>query len=103
MYAIIEVGNSQFKVTEGDTIEADRLDAKEGKSVKIDKVLLFAKGNDIRIGQPYLKDVKVEASVVRQIADRRVIALKYKKRKNSVKRTGQRHKYTTLNIDKITA
>lgn len=103
MYAIVEIGNSQFKVAEGDTIEADRLNEKQGKTINLEKVLLFAKGNDVRIGQPYLKDVKVEASVVSEHAGKKVIALKHRKRKNSTKKIGQRHKFTTLNITKITA
>jgi len=101
MYAIVKIGNSQFKVSEGDTIEADRLQEKEGKNIKLDKVLLFSKGNEVRIGQPYLDDVKIEASVVRHVADRKVLAVKHRKRKNSTRTVGQRHKYTTLNITKI--
>jgi large subunit ribosomal protein L21 len=103
MYAIVEIGNSQFKVSEGDTIAADRLAEKEGKTIKLDKVLLFSKGNDVRIGQPYLNDVKVEASILRHVADRKVLAFKHRKRKNSTRTVGQRHRYTTLNITKITA
>ena len=64
MYAIIQIGSSQFKVSEGDVIDAHRLNEKEGKNITVDKVLLFAKGTDVRIGQPYLKDVKVTAKVV---------------------------------------
>jgi len=103
MYAVVLVGNTQFKVSEGDRIDTDRIDEKEGKSIKLDKVLLFAKGNDVRIGHPFLKDVKVEAEVAAQHADKKVIAMKYRIRKNSARTVGQRHLRTTLNITKITA
>ena len=64
MYAIIQVGSSQYKVSEGDTINANRLKEEVGKNITVDKVLLFSKGSDVRIGQPYLKDVKVTAKVI---------------------------------------
>jgi large subunit ribosomal protein L21 len=103
MYAVIELGSTQFKVSEGDVIEADRIDVKEGKNIKLDKVLLFSKGHEVRIGQPYLKDVKVEATVMKQHAARKVVAVKFKKRKHSLTTKASRHKLTTLNITKIDA
>ena len=54
MYAIIEIGSTQYKVSEGDVIKAHRLKEEAGKNITLDKVLLFAKGTDIRIGQPNL-------------------------------------------------
>jgi len=103
VYAIIQVGSTQFKVSEGDVINAHRLNEKEGKSITVDKVLLFAKGTDVRIGQPYLKDVKVTAKVVKHDLDDKVVAYKYRKRKNSARKIGHRQKQTALNITKITA
>ena len=62
---------------------------------------MFAKGSDIRIGQPYLKDVKVTAKVVQHHSDDKVVAYKYRKRKNSASKVGHRQKLTALNITKI--
>ena len=103
MYAIIQVGSSQMKVSEGDTIDAHRIKEEAGKSITLDKVLLFAKGSDIRIGQPYLKDVKVTAKVVGHHSDDKVVAYKYRRRKNSASKIGHRQKLTALNITKISA
>ncbi len=103
MYAIIQVGSSQIKVSEGDVIDAHRMKAEAGKNVTLDKVLLFSKGSDVRIGQPYLKDVKVTAKVVEHHSDDKVIAYKYRLRKNSARKTGHRQKLTALNITKIAA
>ena len=103
MYAIVQVGSTQFKVTEGDVIKANRLNNDVGKSVTLDKVLLFAKGSDVRIGQPYLKDVKVTAKIVIHDQGDKVIAYHYRKRKNSAKKTGHRQKLTSLSITKIAA
>jgi large subunit ribosomal protein L21 len=103
MYAIVQLGSSQFKVAEGDVIDVHRLKGDAGKSITFDKVLLFSKGSDVRIGQPFLTDVKVTAKVVRHDSGKRVIALKYRRRRNSATKTGTRPKLTALNITKITA
>ena len=103
MYAIVQVGSSQMKVSEGDVVDAHRIKEEAGKSITLDKVLLFAKGSDIRIGQPYLKDVKVTAKVVEHHLDDKVVAYKYRKRKNSASKIGHRQRLTALNITKISA
>ena len=103
MYAIIQVGSSQMKVSEGDVIDAHRIKEEAGKSITLDKVLMFAKGSDIRVGQPYLKDVKVTAKVVEHHLDDKVVAYKYRRRKNSASKVGHRQKLTALNITKISA
>jgi large subunit ribosomal protein L21 len=103
VYAIIQVGSSQIKVSEGDVVDADLIKEEAGKNITLDKVLLFAKGSDIRIGQPYVKDVKVTAKVVRHYSDDKVVAFKYRKRKNSASKVGHRRKLTALNITKISA
>ena len=103
MYAIVQVGSSQYKVSEGDTIEAHRLSGDVGKSITIDKVLLFAEGPDVRIGQPFLNDVKVTAKVVAHEMEKKVVAFHFRRRKNSAKKTGHRRKQTVLNITKISA
>ena len=103
MYAVIQIGSSQIKVSEGDVINAHRIKEKAGKNVTLDKVLLFAKAADIRVGQPYLKDVKVTAKVIQHVLDDKVIAFKYRLRKNSARKSGHRQKLTALNITKISA
>ena len=103
MYAVIKIGSSQFKVSEGDTIEAPSLKQEEGKAFDVEKILLFAKGTDIRIGQPYLKDVQVKAKVVKHLKGPKVTAFKRRRRKDSASKKGHRQKLTALNISKITA
>ena len=103
MYTVIQLGSSQYKVIEGDVIDAPRLNQKEGQDVVLDKVLMFAKGSDIRIGQPYLKDVKVTAKIIKHFLDRKVIAFKFRRRKNYSKKIGHRQLLTTLTITKISA
>ena len=101
MYAIVQVGSLQYKVSEGDIIDVQKLDQEAGKSILLDKVLLYAKGQTVQIGQPHLKDVKVTAKVIGEIKDEKVFSFKYKKRKNTSWRKGHRQKLTALTIEKI--
>ena len=103
MYAVVQLGSSQYKVSEGDTIEADLLKEEKGGNITLDKVLLFADGDEVKIGQPYLKDIKVIAKVLGNILSEKLIAFKFRKRTASAWKKGHRQKLTALNITKITA
>ncbi|MDE2221593.1 MAG: 50S ribosomal protein L21 [Candidatus Omnitrophica bacterium] len=102
MFAVVQVGNSQFKVSEGDIIQANRLDFEKGKSIVLDKVLLYSDGQNVKLGQPYLKDVEVKAEVLEQTRAPKVVAFKYRKRKDSARTHGHRQDLTTVKIAKIT-
>jgi large subunit ribosomal protein L21 len=101
MYAIVQIGSYQYKVTQGDVIEANRLEGQKGQALVLDKVLFFADDKDIRIGQPYLENVSVEAQVVDHTQDGKRIAFKFRRRKDSAFKKGHRQKLTALNITKI--
>jgi large subunit ribosomal protein L21 len=103
MFAVVQVGNSQFRVSEGDVIKANRLDFDKGQSIVLDKVLLYADGKTVKLGQPYLKDVEIKAEVVAQIRAPKVVAFKYRKRKDSARTHGHRQDLTTVKIAKISA
>ncbi len=101
MFAIVQVGSQQYRVKEGDKIDTQRLDDKEGINVSLDKVLMISDGSTVKIGQPYLKGVKVTAKVVDHPLDQKVISFKYRRRKNSLWKKGHRQQLTTLHITKI--
>ena len=101
MFAVVQVGNSQFKVSEGDIIQANRLDHEKGQSIVLDKVLLYSDGKNVKLGQPYLKGVQVKAQVLNQMRAPKVIAYKYRKRKDSARTHGHRQDLTTVKIAKI--
>jgi len=103
MYAIIQVGSEQFKVSEGDVIEVNRLGTEPGKNYAVDKVLLFAEGNKVQVGQPFLKDIKVSAKVEDHTRGEKVIAYKYRRRKSSASKKGHRQDLTKMTITKIAA
>lgn len=103
MYAVIQLGSFQFKVKEGDIIDAPKLDSDVGKSFDVSDVLLYANGDDLRVGNPFVKGVKVTGTVVRQLLDTKDISFKFKKRKDSRKTIGHRQQLTAINITKIEA
>lgn len=102
MYAIVQVGSQQYKVSEGDVVSVQKLSSK-GPSVTLEKVLFLEDGATVKIGQPFLTDVKVAATIVAQEKDAKVVAFKYSKRKNTSWKKGHRQKLTTLKISKIEA
>jgi len=98
MYAIIETGSKQYKVQKGDLLDVERIDIEPGKEVKIDKVLFCANGKSYEIGKPYIKDAKVVCEVVSQPRGEKLIAFKYRRRKNSRKKIGHRQELTRLRV-----
>ncbi len=101
MFAVVQLGNKQFKVAEGETIEAFRLDYEVGQKIVMDKVLLVSDGTTVKIGQPYVKDVEIKAEVVEHPRADKVIAFKYRKRKDSARTHGHRQDLTAVKIEKI--
>ena len=101
MYAIIEVGAKQYSVKKGDIIEVEKLIVKEGKDITLSKVLLLSKDKKVEFGQPYIKDAKVEAEVVKQIKAEKVVSFKYRRRKSSHWTKGHRQQLTRLKIKEI--
>jgi len=102
MYAIVQVGSQQYKVSEGDIISVQRLDEKE-KTVQLDKVLFYENAGIVKIGQPFLSDVKIKADVLGEEKDVKAISFKYSKRKNTSWKKGHRQKLAVLKISKIDA
>ncbi len=101
MFAVVSLGNSQFKVVEGDTITANRLDLKVGEKITLDKVLLISDGDKITVGQPFIKAATVSAQVIDHPRGAKVIAFKYRKRKDSARTHGHRQDLTSVKIEKI--
>jgi large subunit ribosomal protein L21 len=103
MFVIVQIGSSQYKIKEGDTINVARIDEKEDKDISIEKVLMLVNGNDIRIGQPYLTDVKIKAKVLSHPRGPKTLAFKFRRRKHSQSLKGHRQNLTSLSITKIFA
>ena len=99
MYAIIETGGKQYRVSPGDVMDVELLENKE--SVTFTNVLLFADGGTVEIGTPYLKDTKVSAKVLGDNKDDKVITFKYRNKVNYHRTIGHRQNYTRVEIEEI--
>ena len=101
MYAVIETGGKQYKVTEGDVVFVEKLTADEGAEVVFDKVLVAGEGADIKVGTPYLDGLTVEGKAVETGKGDKVIIFKYKAKKDYRKKQGHRQPYTKLLIKQV--
>ncbi len=103
MYAIIETGGKQYRVSEGDVIFVEKLDAREGDVVSIDRVLAVKKENEFVAGTPVVENAKVTLKVEKQGKGRKIIVFKYKAKKNYRRKQGHRQPYTKVKVEKIEA
>ena len=101
MYAIIESCGKQYKVTEGDVVFFEKLDAEEGKKITFDKVMLVSEDGKVQVGNPYVKGVKVEGKVVAHGKAKKIIVFKMKAKANYRRRYGHRQPYTKVEITSI--
>ena len=100
-YAVIKTGGRQYRVSEGDTIDVDLLDAEVGKTTAFVDVLLHADGDKLTQGNPLISGAKVTAEVDEQRKDKKVIAFKFKRRKGYHRTVGHRRKLTRVKIKSI--
>ena len=100
MYAIIATGGKQYRVSEGDVIYIEKIDAQVDSTVSFD-VLLAGNDGDVRIGTPIVEGAKVEGKVVGQVRGEKIVVFKYKSKKNYRRKQGHRQPYTKVEITKI--
>jgi large subunit ribosomal protein L21 len=101
MYAIVQTGGKQYKVEAGDQVKVEKLKGEPGDKVDFDKVLAIGSSEGINLGQPFIKDASVTATIIRTARDRKIIVFKKKRRKAYDKRQGHRQWYTLLKIQGI--
>lgn len=102
MFAIIKTGGKQYKVSEGDIIKVEKIEAKAGDKIEFDQVLMVA-GDDVKVGSPVVEGAKVSAEVLDQKKDKKIVIFKFKAKKNYRKKKGHRQPYTLVKIEKIDA
>ncbi len=103
VYAVIETGGKQYKVSEGDVIFVEKLAAEEGSDVAFDKVLVCGDGSNVQVGSPVLSNAKVTGKVVKNGKSKKITVLTYKPKKNEKRKMGHRQPYTKVEIVKIEA
>ena len=103
MHAIIVTGGKQYKVTEGDTLYIEKLNAEAGEEITFDKVLAVLDGDNATFGTPVVEGATVTANVVKNGKGKKVLVFKYKPKKNYRRRQGHRQPYTKVEITKVNA
>lgn len=100
-YAIFESGGKQYKAVEGSTVDVDLLPVEAGQSLSLGSVLLVADGDQVSVGTPTVKGVKVNTTVVGMEKGPKVVIFKYSPKKRIRVKTGHRQQYTRLKIETI--
>ena len=101
MHAIIETGGKQYKVTEGDTLFIEKLEAEAGQAITFDKVLAILDGDKATFGTPVVEGASVEGKIVKNGKGKKIRIFKYNAKKGYRKRQGHRQPYTKVEIGKI--
>ena len=100
MFAIIETGGKQYKVSEGDFVFVEKLNVEEGTTVEF-PVLAISADDGMKVGTPVVEGAKVTASVVKNGKAKKIYVMTYKPKKNEKKKQGHRQPYTKVQITAI--
>lgn len=103
MFAIIKTGGKQYKVAQGDVVRIEKLDVQPGSTIELTDVILVNDGKKDHVGTPLVAGAIVEATVIDQMRDRKVIIFKKTRRHNYRRKKGHRQHLTVVQITKITA
>jgi large subunit ribosomal protein L21 len=101
MYAVIQAGGKQYRVSEGDVITINRLKGNPGDAVEFTQVVLLENNGQLKAKQSEVKGSKVTGKIIGKTQGKKIRVFRYKRRKNTMRTKGSRPKYTTVSIDKI--
>jgi large subunit ribosomal protein L21 len=101
MYAVLETGSKQYRVSAGDTLEVERLAVEAGQPVTFDRVLMVSNDGQVKLGSPTVANAAVLADVVEHIRGEKKVAFKMKRRKGYHKTIGHRQELTVVKIKEI--
>ena len=101
MFAVFKSGGKQHRVSEGEIVRLERLDAEPGASVEFDEVLLIAEGDNVNVGAPFVSGGKVTAEVVGHDRGDKIRIVKFRRRKHYMRRAGHKQWYTDVRITGI--
>ncbi len=103
MYAVIESGGKQHRVSEGEVLRLEKLELEVGATVTFEKVLMVGEGAEVKVGQPYVEGSSVEAEVLNQARGEKIRIVKFHRRKHHRKQMGHRQWFTEVKITGIKA
>jgi len=103
MFAIVETGGKQYKISEGDTLSVEKIpgDHKEGAKITFDKVLLIDDGKETKIGTPYIEGAKIEAVFESEGKGKKVMVIRFRPKSRYFKKKGHRQPFTKIKIAAI--
>lgn len=101
MYAIMETGGKQYRVSQGDVLRVEKLEVQEGEVIELDQVLLVSDESGVKVGNPYVEGAKISLKVQGQGRAKKVIVFKYKPKKNYRRKHGHRQPYTEVVVESI--
>ena len=103
MYAVIQTGGKQYRVSQGDLITIEKLEGAAGDRIELSSVLMVGEGDQVTVGRPWLEQARVVGTIVRQERGPKVLIYKHKRRKGYQKRQGHRQSQTLLRVTDIVA
>ena len=103
MYAVLTTGGKQYRVSEGDVLFVEKLNAEVDSTVELTEVLAVSKDGELKVGAPVVEGAKVVAKVLAQGKAKKVVVFKYKRKKDYRRKNGHRQPYTKIVVEKIAA
>jgi large subunit ribosomal protein L21 len=103
MFAVFQSGGKQHRVAEGDVVRLEMLSAEPGEEIIFDKVLLVSNGEDVNVGTPYVETGRVTGEVMRTDRGKKIRIIKFKRRKDFLKKQGHRQWFTEVKITGISS
>ena len=103
MYAVLRSGNKQYKVSEGSIFKIEKIDGKPGDKISFKDILLINNGNNLVMGSPVVQDAVVQAEIIEQFKNEKVIVFKKRRRHNYRRKRGHRQELTSLKVTSIKA
>ncbi|MCP4571900.1 MAG: 50S ribosomal protein L21 [bacterium] len=101
MYAVVKIKKQQYRVSPDLSLQVPLLDNEVGETVKFDEVLMFADGDEVKVGAPTVEGASVDAEIVSHGRSRKIVVFKKKRRKNYRRKNGHRQQYTEIKITGI--
>lgn len=101
MYAVISTGGKQYRVSEGQVVRVEKLEADAGANVEFDKVLLVGSGDQVKIGSPFLSGGKVTATVQSHGKGDKKVIVKFRRRKHYLRQGTHRQPFTEVKVTGI--
>jgi len=101
MYAVIQAGGKQYRVSEGDVITVDRLKGNLGDPIEFTQVLMLETNGQLKVKKSDIKGLKVTGKIVGKTQGKKIRVFRYRRRKNTMKTKGSRPKHTKVSIEKI--